>query len=97
MLSKDCVPLGSARCVLTAGLRVKGVCCDRRLVTLASGAAAGKFLRYEAVAPSVAAQTAYGIECEVPTPLPKPATGSSRLAGAGQVADATGTSLQAQD
>ena len=36
-----------------------------RLVTLASGAAAGKFLRYEAVAPSVAAQTAYGIECEV--------------------------------
>lgn len=36
-----------------------------RLVTLASGAAAGKFLQYEAVAPTVAAQTAYGIECEV--------------------------------
>ena len=39
-----------------------------RLVTLASGAAAGKFLRYEAVAPTVAAQTAYGIECEVTRP-----------------------------
>lgn len=36
-----------------------------RLVTLASGAAAGKFLRYEEDAPSVAVQTAYGIEAEV--------------------------------
>ena len=42
---------------------MRDLCC--RLATLASGAAAGKFLRYEAVAPSVAAQTAYGIECEV--------------------------------
>lgn len=41
-------------------------------MTLASGAAAGKFLRYEAVAPSVAAQTAYGIECEVQTTLTLP-------------------------
>ncbi|KAJ9517000.1 hypothetical protein QJQ45_027358 [Haematococcus lacustris] len=36
-----------------------------RLVTLAAGAAAGKFLRYEEGAPSVASQTAYGIEAEV--------------------------------
>ncbi|CAG9463940.1 unnamed protein product [Pedinophyceae sp. YPF-701] len=36
-----------------------------RLVTLAAGAATGKFLKYEEGAPSVAAQTAYGIEAEV--------------------------------
>lgn len=36
-----------------------------RLATLASGAAAGRFLRYEQDAPGVAAQTAYGIEVEV--------------------------------
>ena len=36
-----------------------------RLVTLASGAAAGGALTYEAGAPPVAAQTAYGIEAEV--------------------------------
>jgi lycopene epsilon-cyclase len=36
-----------------------------RLVTLAAGAAAGKFLEYERNAPTVAAQTAYGIEVEV--------------------------------
>lgn len=36
-----------------------------RLVTLASGAAAGRFLEYEADAPRVAAQTAYGIEAYV--------------------------------
>lgn len=36
-----------------------------RLVTLASGAAAGRLLRYEGAAPSVAAQTAYGVEAEV--------------------------------
>lgn len=36
-----------------------------RLVTLAAGAAAGKFLKYEEDAPVVAAQTAYGIEAEV--------------------------------
>ncbi|GIL85682.1 hypothetical protein Vretimale_13250 [Volvox reticuliferus] len=36
-----------------------------RLTTLAAGAAAGKFLRYEENAPIVAAQTAYGIEAEV--------------------------------
>ncbi len=40
-------------------------CSSRRIVTLAAGAAAGKFLRYEEGAPSVAAQTAYGIEAEV--------------------------------
>jgi lycopene epsilon-cyclase len=39
--------------------------CLRRLVTLAAGAAAGKFLEYEKDAPGVAAQTAYGIEAEV--------------------------------
>ena len=32
---------------------------------MAAGAAAGKFLRYEDDAPTVAAQTAYGIEAEV--------------------------------
>ena len=36
-----------------------------RLVTLAAGAAAGKFLKYERKAPTVAAQTAYGIEVEL--------------------------------
>lgn len=36
-----------------------------RMVTLASGAAAGRFLQYERSAPSVAAQTAYGIEAEI--------------------------------
>ncbi|KAF5830519.1 lycopene cyclase protein-domain-containing protein [Dunaliella salina] len=36
-----------------------------RLVNLAAGAAAGKFLRYEEDALGVAAQTAYGIEAEV--------------------------------
>ncbi|MEW5303919.1 MAG: hypothetical protein WDW36_006565 [Sanguina aurantia] len=36
-----------------------------RLVTLAAGAAAGKFLSYEEDAPVVASQTAYGIEAEV--------------------------------
>lgn len=38
---------------------------NSRLVTLAAGAAAGKFLQYESGAPLVAAQTAYGIEAEV--------------------------------
>jgi hypothetical protein len=41
-----------------AGLRA-------RLVALASGQAAGRFLRYEEGAPEVAAQTAYGIEADV--------------------------------
>ena len=36
-----------------------------RLIILAAGAAAGKFLEYESGAPTVAAQTAYGIEAEV--------------------------------
>ena len=39
--------------------------CLCRLVTLAAGAAAGKFLKYEHKAPTVAAQTAYGIEVEL--------------------------------
>ena len=34
-------------------------------MTLAAGAAAGKFLKYEENAPTVAAQTAYGIEAVV--------------------------------
>ena len=37
----------------------------RRLIAVAAGAAAGKFLHYEETAPAVAAQTAYGIEAEV--------------------------------
>lgn len=36
-----------------------------RIVTLAAGAAGGKFLDFEQGAPSVAAQTAYGIEAIV--------------------------------
>lgn len=36
-----------------------------RMITLTSGAAAGRFLKYEPDAPSVAAQTAYGVEAEV--------------------------------
>ena len=45
---------------LSDGTEVRG-----RMITLASGAAAGRFLMYEQNAPSVAAQTAYGIEAEV--------------------------------
>lgn len=36
-----------------------------KMVTLASGGAAGRFLKYEDDAPSTAAQTAYGIEADV--------------------------------
>ena len=36
-----------------------------RLVTLAAGAAAGKFMQFELNAPTMASQTAYGIEAEV--------------------------------
>lgn len=36
-----------------------------RLVVMAAGAAAGKFLQYEEDSPTVAAQTAYGFEAEV--------------------------------
>lgn len=42
-----------------------GVEMNCRLVTVAAGAAAGKFLKFEEDAPIVAAQTAYGIEAEV--------------------------------
>ena len=34
-------------------------------MTLAAGAAAGKFMEFEMDAPTMAAQTAYGIEAEV--------------------------------
>lgn len=45
----------------------KCFCCVRvcRLVTLAAGQAAGKFLKYQPGAPTVGVQTAYGIEAEV--------------------------------
>jgi lycopene epsilon-cyclase len=48
-------------------LRVKGELQPIRckLATLASGAAAGRLLKYEQDAPGVAAQTAYGIEAEI--------------------------------
>jgi lycopene epsilon-cyclase len=52
---------GAASSVGTAG----GAEVTARLVALASGQAAGRFLRYEDGAPVVAAQTAYGIEAEV--------------------------------
>lgn len=52
---------GAASRVATAG----GAALGARLVALASGQAAGRFLQYEAGAPAVAAQTAYGIEAEV--------------------------------
>lgn len=38
---------------------------EGKMVTLASGGAAGRFLKYEDGAPDTAAQTAYGIEAEV--------------------------------
>lgn len=38
---------------------------EAKVVTLASGGAAGRFLKYETDAPSMAAQTAYGIEADV--------------------------------
>jgi len=36
-----------------------------RLVAVASGAAAGRFLKYEPGGPGVSVQTAYGVEVEV--------------------------------
>lgn len=49
-----------------AAVRVRGgAVLGARLVTLASGAAAGRLLRYDPGSPGVAAQTAYGIEAEV--------------------------------
>jgi lycopene epsilon-cyclase len=42
-----------------------GAIFQAKMVTLASGGAAGRFLRYEDDAPSTAAQTAYGIEADV--------------------------------
>jgi len=53
--------VGAVSDVVTAG----GTAVRARLVTLASGQAAGRFLKYEEGAPVVAAQTAYGIEAEV--------------------------------
>lgn len=38
---------------------------DNRFVTVASGAASGKFLQYELGGPRVSVQTAYGVEVEV--------------------------------
>ncbi|KIZ06110.1 hypothetical protein MNEG_1848 [Monoraphidium neglectum] len=52
---------GAVSEVRTAG----GAALRARLVTLASGQAAGRFMKYEEGAPVVAAQTAYGIEAEV--------------------------------
>lgn len=47
-------------------VRVKdGAVFEGKMVTLASGGAAGRFLKYEDGAPDTAAQTAYGIEAEV--------------------------------
>lgn len=43
----------------------RGVELRARLVSVAAGAAGGKFLEFEDTGPSVAAQTAYGIEAEV--------------------------------
>lgn len=60
--SLDPTPAGDAVTLELAG-GVPPV--SARLATLASGAAAGRFLRYEDGAPGVAAQTAYGIEAEV--------------------------------
>ena len=40
-------------------------CVVHRLVTLAAGAAAGKFLQYQEGAPTMGVQTAYGIEANV--------------------------------
>ncbi|GBF93614.1 chloroplast lycopene epsilon-cyclase precursor [Raphidocelis subcapitata] len=52
---------GASSRLATAG----GAALGARLVALASGQAAGRFLKYEEGAPAVAAQTAYGIEAEV--------------------------------
>eukprot|EP01026_Neomeris_dumetosa_P044749 TRINITY_DN3788_c0_g1_i9.p1 TRINITY_DN3788_c0_g1~~TRINITY_DN3788_c0_g1_i9.p1 ORF type:complete len:513 (-),score=56.87 TRINITY_DN3788_c0_g1_i9:279-1817(-) len=49
-----------SKVVLSDGVELVG-----RLVCLAAGGAAGKFLEYEKGAPPVTAQTAYGIEAEV--------------------------------
>ena len=50
----------------TSRVHVKdGAVFEGKLVTLASGGAAGRFLKYEDGAPDTAAQTAYGIEAEV--------------------------------
>lgn len=46
-------------------LPLMGAAVACRLVNLAAGGVAGKFLRFEDGVPEVAAQTAYGIEAEV--------------------------------
>ncbi|KAG0583854.1 hypothetical protein M758_3G166500 [Ceratodon purpureus] len=51
---------GLSSVLCTSGRTVKS-----RLVTVASGAAAGRFLRYEPGGPEVSVQTAYGLEVEV--------------------------------
>eukprot|EP00887_Chlorella_sp_A99_P002802 scaffold6.g2802.t1 len=58
-------PAGEGRPVPALRTAGDGPAVAARLVVLASGAAAGRLLRYEGGAPAVAAQTAYGIEAEV--------------------------------
>ena len=53
---------GSKSCSVTTA---EGEVIKTRLVTLAGGAVSAKFLQFEADAPTVAVQTAYGIEAEV--------------------------------
>lgn len=50
---------------LSSVLCNSGITIKSRLVTVASGAAAGRFLRYEPGGPGVGVQTAYGLEVEV--------------------------------
>ncbi len=52
--------LQSTKLTTSAGPVLSG-----RLVTVAAGAAAGRFVKYEDGAPTCAAQTAYGIEADV--------------------------------
>ena len=55
-------PRGAARATARTS---EGVAIEARIVTLAGGAPSGKFLQFEDNAPSVAAQTAYGVTAKV--------------------------------
>lgn len=59
-------PAWQSNCVVTrCGIEFPSCSGPCRLVTVASGAAAGKFLQYEAGGAGVSVQTAYGVEVEV--------------------------------
>lgn len=62
----DAQAAGAAASLTCSG----GAAIQARVVIMAAGAAAGKFLQYETDAPTMAAQTAYGIQVPLSHPAP---------------------------